>query len=62
MFMCVSCDPKVASGGRQAAMSQMWGYGRGNSGGSWLPEEKKIIFGPEEEIVVAHCRPPSPAP
>ena len=30
----------------------MWWYGRGNSGGSWLPEE---------EIVVAHGRLPSPA-
>ena len=24
-----------------ARNSQMWRYGRGNSGGSWLPEEKK---------------------
>ena len=24
-----------------ALKSQMWWYGRGNSGGSWLPEEKK---------------------
>ena len=24
-----------------ARKSQMWWYGRGNSGGSWLPEEKK---------------------
>jgi len=43
----------------------MWWYGRGNSGGSWLPEEKKaniIICGTEGEIVVAHGRLPSPAP
>ena len=37
----------------------MWWYGRGNSGGSWMPEEKKA--GPEGEIVVAHGRLPSPA-
>ena len=35
---------------------QMWWRGRGNCGGSWLPEEKKRICGPEEEIVVAHGR------
>ena len=40
----------------------MWWYGRGNSGGSWLPEEKKLICGTEGEIVVAHGRLPSPAP
>ena len=40
----------------------MWWYGRGYSGGSCLPEEKKLICGPEEEIVVAHGRLPSPAP
>jgi len=39
----------------------MWWYGRGNSGGSWLPEEKKLICGTEGEIVVAHGRLPSPA-
>ena len=40
----------------------MWWYGRGYSSGSWLPEEKKAnICGPEEEIVVAHGRLPSPA-
>ena len=45
-----------------ARKSQMWWYGRGNCGGSWLPEEKKLICGPEEEIiVVAHGRLPSPA-
>ena len=38
----------------------MWWYGRGNSGGSWLPEEKKAICGSEEKIVVAHGRLPSP--
>ena len=43
-----------------ARKSQMWWYARGNSGGSWLPEEKKLICGPEEEIVVAHGRLPSP--
>ena len=32
----------------------MWWYGRGNSGGSWLPEEKKLICDTEGEIVVAH--------
>ena len=40
----------------------MWWYGRGNSGGSWLPEEKKANIGTEGEIVVAHGRLPSPAP
>ena len=36
--------------------------GRENSGGSGLPEEKKkLICGPEEEIVVAHGRLTSPA-
>ena len=45
-----------------ARKSQMWWYGRGNSGGSWLPEEKKQIWGKEGEIVVAHGRLPSPAP
>ena len=39
----------------------MWWYGRGNSGGSWLLEEKKLIYGPEGEIVVAHGRLPSHA-
>ena len=40
----------------------MWWHGRGNSGGSWLPEEKtKLICGPEEEIVVVHGHLPSPA-
>ena len=40
----------------------MWWYGRGNIGGSWLPEEKKAnMCIPEEEIVVAHGRLPSPA-
>ena len=24
----------------------MWWYGRGNSGGAWLPEEKKAIMWP----------------
>jgi len=28
-----------------ARKSQMWWSGRGNSGGSWLPEEKKLICG-----------------
>ena len=28
----------------------------GDSGGSWLPKEKKLICGPEGEIVVAHGR------
>ena len=36
--------------------------GRGNSDGSWLWEEKKLICGPEGEIGVAHGRLPSPAP
>ena len=36
--------------------------GRGNNGGSRLPEEKKLICGMEEEIVVAHGSLPSPAP
>ena len=40
----------------------MWWYGRGNTGGSWLPEEKKNLCGTEGEIVVAHGRLPSPAP
>ena len=40
----------------------MWWYGRGNSGGSWLSEEKQaLICGTEGEIVVAHGRLPSPA-
>jgi len=39
----------------------MWWYGRGNSGGSWLLEEKKLICGMEGEIVVAHGRLPSSA-
>ena len=42
----------------------MWWYGRGYSGGSWLPEEKKkLICGTEGEIVVAHGRllPPLPS-
>ena len=35
----------------------MWWYGRGNSGGSWLPEEKKANMWHGREIVVAHgCR------
>ena len=42
-------------------MREMWWYGRGNSGGSWLPEEKKPICGTEGEIVLAHGRLPSPA-
>ena len=43
--------------------SQMWLYGRGNSGGSWLPEEKKNLkCGLKEEIVVANGRLPSPSP
>ena len=29
--------------------SQMWWYGRGNSGGSWLPEEKKANMWPGRE-------------
>ena len=37
-----------------ARKSQMWWYGRGNSGDSWLPEEKKANMWPEGEIVVAH--------
>ena len=44
-----------------ARKRQMSWYGRENSGGSWLPEEKKLIFGTEGEIVVAHGRLPSPA-
>ena len=40
----------------------MWWYGRGNSGGSWLPEEKKLMCGTAGEIVVAHGRLLSPAP
>ena len=40
----------------------MWWYGRGYSGGSRLREEKKLICGPEEEILVAHGRLPSPVP
>ena len=38
----------------------MWWYGRGNSGGSWLPEEKKAYVAMEGEIVVAMaaCLPP----
>jgi hypothetical protein len=39
----------------------MWWYGRGNSCGSWLPEEKKLICRTEGEIVVAHGRLPSPS-
>ena len=39
----------------------MWWYGRGISGGSWLPEEKKANMWQGEEIVVAHDRLPSPA-
>ena len=27
----------------------MWWYGRGNSGGSWLPEEKKANMWPGRE-------------
>ena len=38
----------------------MWWYGRGNSGGSWLLEEKKDNMWPGREIVVAHGRLPSP--
>ena len=39
----------------------MWWHGRGNSGGSWLPEDKKNnMCGTEGEIVVAHGRLPSP--
>ena len=30
--------------------------GKGNSGGSWPPEDKKLICGMEGEIVVAHGR------
>ena len=44
-----------------AQKSQMWWYETENSGGSWLPEEKKLICGTEGEIVVAHGRLPSPA-
>ena len=41
----------------------MWWYRRGNSSGSWLPEEKKANLWPgRENIVVAHGRLPSPAP
>ena len=29
-----------------ARKSQMWWFGRGNSGGSWLPEEKKANMWP----------------
>jgi len=39
----------------------MWWYGRGNSCGSWLPEEKKANMWHGREIVVAHGRLPSPA-
>ena len=39
----------------------MWWYRRGNSGGSWLLEEKKLKCGPEGEIVVAHGCLNSPA-
>ena len=39
----------------------MWWYGRGNSGDSWLPEEKKANIGTEGERVVAHGSLPSPA-
>ena len=39
----------------------MWWYGRGNSGGSWLPKRKKPLCGTEGEIVEAHGRLPSPA-
>ena len=31
----------------------MWWYGRGNSGGAWLPEEKKANMWHEREIVGA---------
>ena len=40
----------------------MWWYGRGNSGGSWLPEEKKANMWPGRGKVVAHGRLPSPTP
>ena len=40
----------------------MWWYGRGNSGGSSLPEEKKANMRDEGEIVVAHGRLPPPPP
>ena len=33
--------------------------GKVNSGSSWLPEEKKLICGPEGEIVVTHGRLPA---
>ena len=39
----------------------MWWHGRENSGGSWLLEDKMVIFSAEWEIVVAHGRLPSPA-
>ena len=38
----------------------MWWYGRGNSGGSWLPEEKKAIMWPGREKSGGSW--PSPAP
>ena len=40
----------------------MWWHETGNSGGSWLPKDKKLICGTEGEIVVAQGRLPSPAP
>ena len=39
----------------------MWWHGRGNSGGSWLPEDKKANMWQGWEIVVAHGRLPTPA-
>ena len=39
----------------------MWWHRRGNSGGSWLPENKKAKMGTEGEKVVAHGLLTSPA-
>ena len=43
---------------------EIWDYEftNENSGGSRLPEDKKVICGTEGEIVVAHGRLPFPAP
>ena len=71
LFLLISRERDVAENQRPLNIpfknsfprkSQMWWHGKGNSGGSWLPEEKKIICGTEGEIMVAHGRLPSPAP
>jgi len=39
----------------------MWWYARGNSGGSWLPEEKKANMWYGRRNSGGSCRLPSPA-